>query len=342
MSLRFGGMHTAVGLQEVLLRAGHQCQGGDAATQRLNLHPGAISGIGPCSPALWLPVPVPIPIVIPSGSWWGVQPWAVPSARSVPMGLVPLQAAFTSTISPHPRERVLGQSHHGDMGRERWHLNNISREWQHKWLLGNPQRPWRRRVLDRQGQSHPPGMGGVPEMPSMAPGQCSLAPGLCSLAPGLQLAHSSASQALGLCSRSIGCSGAAAWCAGSVLRLSQPDTGLPLLWPQPSPACSPTPLGWLWGSRTLVAWLGHAQELGVGLSQCPWGCPSVRVRAGGCVCVSVLRRAVCAELLLLLLASAPHRLGLGSGFSTSLWLLFLFAPFSPPFFSFIFFLFFFS
>lgn len=76
MSLWFGGTGAAVGLQELVLWvcAGHQCQGADAATQRLSFQLGAISGIGPCSPALWLPIPVPIPIVIPLGSWWAVQP----------------------------------------------------------------------------------------------------------------------------------------------------------------------------------------------------------------------------------------------------------------------------
>lgn len=276
---------------------------------RLTLQPGAISGIGPCSP-------VPIPIIIPSGSWWGVQPWAVPSARSVPMGLVPLQAAFkglTSTISPLGAGP--GAATPQDMGREWWHLNNISRQQQHKWLPGNPQRPWRRQVLDRQGQSQPPGMGRVPEMPSMAPGLCSVAPGQCSLAPGLQLAHSSVSQALELCSHSAGCSGAAVWCAGSVPWLSQPDTGAPLLWPQPSLACSPTLLGCSGGAGP--QWPGWDT-----LRSWAWGCPRVRVGAMGCVRVSVLCQAVCAELLLLLLGSARHRLGLGSGFSTSLWSLF--------------------
>lgn len=73
MSLWFGGTGTAVGSQELVLRvcagAGHQCQGADAATQGASFQPGAISGISPCSPALWLPVPIPIPIVIPLGSW---------------------------------------------------------------------------------------------------------------------------------------------------------------------------------------------------------------------------------------------------------------------------------
>lgn len=78
MSLWCGGTGTAVGWQELVFRvcagAGHRCQGADAATQRLSFQPGAISGIGSCSPALWLPLLIPIAIIIPLGSWRHVQP----------------------------------------------------------------------------------------------------------------------------------------------------------------------------------------------------------------------------------------------------------------------------
>lgn len=112
----FGGTGTAVGSQKLVLRvcagAGYQCQGAGAATQRPSFQPGAISGIGSCSPTLWLSVSIPIPIIIPLGSWWGVQPLGMSLGSALcPMGMVPLQAVLkgpTSTISPHPWEWILG------------------------------------------------------------------------------------------------------------------------------------------------------------------------------------------------------------------------------------------
>lgn len=67
-----------------------------------------------------------------------------------------------------------------------------------------------------------------------------------------------------------------------------------------------------------VVWLCREQDPSSPV-EIPMICPSVRVDPWD---VSVPCAGLCAELPLLLLSSALHPLGLGSGFSTSLWSLF--------------------
>lgn len=175
MSLWFGEMGTAVGWQELVLRvcagAGHQCQGTDAATQRLFPARGHLKD--------WPPLPCPVAacscphshchpfglLCSPLGC-----PWAVPSARRVSVGLVPLQAALkgpTSPTSPQPWDRILGTATPRGHGQGMVALEQCLRRVAAQVAARQPTAPWRHLVLDR-GQSHPPGLGcvPVPEMPS--------------------------------------------------------------------------------------------------------------------------------------------------------------------------------
>lgn len=82
VSLWFGGDGAAVGPRDLVLgvRVGYQCQGPSAAPRGPSPWPGAVSGLGLCSPVLQLPVPVPIPIPVGSGGCAVLQdsPWLCP------------------------------------------------------------------------------------------------------------------------------------------------------------------------------------------------------------------------------------------------------------------------